>query len=358
MQLDGRIEPLTDWPKCVDQESLLEALDSADFDHWQYQQDRSEQVRNGRVPPSEDDPMEHYPSQLLKCPRKRYYADKDAPREESQPNGLFELGSYLEEEVVVPYLRQRVSGSELFVANSLWLDVELPINGNTLQFRGSTDPVFVNPGGQPVLPTEVKSKQDLSSLEEPNEHHRAQLHAYMYMLSEEYDLTITTGVLLYVGRTNLSMKVFEVPFDSGFWENEVVAWASRLTEAKVAGELPPASPEQSWECKFCAFKERCGQGELPVEDSEANGFVPEFDYPKEAVLRALDQNPELELPPTLAAAFPSIAAEVDIADWKCPACSSRFSWETHPWDGVSPRPGCPSCDLRIGPKLTDPPIRR
>ena len=57
-----------------------------------------------------------------------------------------------------------------------------------LVLKGSTDPVVVDADGTPVLPTEVKTKNSLEYLDEPNEHHKAQLHAYMLGLSQKYDV--------------------------------------------------------------------------------------------------------------------------------------------------------------------------
>ncbi|TKX68887.1 Dna2/Cas4 domain-containing protein [Halorubrum sp. SP9] len=242
-------------------------------------------------------------------------------------HGILWVGSRFEEDIVLPYLRDTVADDGLFVTNSLYVDFEIESDAGDLVVKGSTDPVVVDADGTPVLPTEVKTKNSLEYLDEPNEHHKAQLYAYMVGLSEKYDVNVKRGCLIYGARDSFDLEVFNVEFDEQFWQSTVVEWASEHTEYRLADELPPAVSRFGWECDFCAFRERCGKGERRHQDSSPEGLLPGFEeYPRKPLLEYLDAY-DAKLTPSLAKRYPDLCQEYGVYDWSCDQCGTRAEWE-------------------------------
>ena len=190
----------------------------------------------------------------------------------------------------------------------MWIDTLVDADNRELRFKGSTDPVIVDQENKPLLVTEIKTTTSLDQKTETSTHHRAQVHAYMYGLSEKYDRTTDEGVVIYGDRESMTVKAFSEPFDPEFW-NEVLEWASRHTRYRENEELPPGSPEHGWECKFCSYRHRCGKTDKPFSDVGVVGFLPLVDeYPREQVIAYLKAHSgeEAMLTPTLAQTYPDL----------------------------------------------------
>lgn len=93
-----------------------------------------------------------------------------------------------------------------YVRNSMWIGTVLNEDPD-VRVKGVTDPVIVDPDSDPILVTEIKT---MSSLAYPNglkTHHKAQLHAYMYVMNKAYDGNNTDGLLLYGGCDTLDTQL-------------------------------------------------------------------------------------------------------------------------------------------------------
>jgi hypothetical protein len=281
------------------------------------------------------------------------YARQNAPREDTTPDGIFWIGSTFEEDIIVPYL-QDATPDGLYIQNSLWIDTTVPVDDTEMRLRGATDPAVVTADGDPALLTEIKTRADVDHLTEPKPHHKAQLHAYLHALNNEYDYPVTAGLIIYGSRKTLDLRVFQVTFDPGFWQR-VVNWMATQTGYEQAGELPPADPERDWECNYCSFKHRCGQAGTPYQDTGPDGLLPVFDgYDRDALVEYLDAHTDVDarLTPTLAHTYPELAAEYGAYDWSCPRCSKTYAWDAVDWSGdTSDLPRCPLC-LSDGELLT------
>lgn len=336
-------------------DALIEAITQDGFDRWYRQRQVKQNMRDGHpwkhTPATTTPPKRHSPSRLLQCQRQTYYTAHNTPKEDPSPDGIFWSGSRIEEDLVQPYLESIADQvpQSTYVQNSMWVDYELETDTGPLRVKGATDPVLCTRDGDPLLPTEIKTKKSLEEFDttdaEPNEQHKAQLHAYLRGLDASVSYPVQTGLIIYVSRRQHDLVAFRVEFDSTFWENRVREWAERQTQYRLEESLPPASPERDWECGYCAFRERCGQTEAPHEDLPAEGFVPQTLYPRQRVEQALQAVGGAEtLTPTLAREYPQLADEHDVTDWRCPKCSECHPWESINWDGPpgSP-PACPAC---------------
>lgn len=330
-------------------DTVTEAITSHGFREWYDERQIKKNVLDGKPyfngPSPAKQPDRHTPSKLLQCHRKALYARQNAPREGTTPDGIFWIGSTFEEDIIVPYL-QDTTPDGLYVQNSLWIDSTVVGNGTELRVRGATDPAIVTADGDPVLLTEIKTTTDVSRVSEPKPHHKAQLHAYLHALNDEYDHPVTEGLIIYGSRKTLDLRVFQVTFDPGFWQR-VVNWMATQTRYEQAGELPPADPERDWECNYCSFKHRCGQADTPYQDIGPDGLLPVFDgYDRDALVEYLDAHTDAgaQLTPTLAHEHPDLVTEYGAFDWSCPRCSETYAWDEFDWDGdTSNLPVCSTC---------------
>lgn len=329
-----------------DEVDFADRIDGEEFSEWYREREFARNIREGkpyfngpsRVPP----PERHSPSSLMQCHRKIVYRQENAPAEQEEPTGIFWTGTRFEEDVIAPYLRNAV-GDDAYVCNSMWVDFEEETDAGDIRFKGSTDPCIVDRDSKPLLPTEVKTKDEVDHLDGPNRHHRAQVHAYMRGLTEKYDRDVDEAIVLYGGRKKLNVRTFRVSFDSDFWR-DVVDWAAEHTDHRKRDDLPAADPEYDWECRFCDYRHRCGQSDEAYADEGPSGFLPLFaDYPREQVVEYLRAHDDAQLTPTLAETYPELVQKYEVADWVCPDCDSKFSWNDNRFDDTSDTPLCPVC---------------
>ena len=332
------------------EDSLLSRISAESFDEWYREQERARNIRNGQhyfnYPGRISAPTRHSPSSLLQCQRKTLYKHLNAPEENADPDGIFWFGNRFEEDVIMPYLADAVTQEGAYVCNSLWVDFSVETESGELRVKGETDPVIVDEHSSPLLLLEIKTKRSVEDLNGPNPHHKAQVHAYLHGLAEKHDKYPETAAIIYGSRTTLDIEVFEVEFDPTFWEDTVIKWASRQTAHRAYGDLPPPDPEYDWECEFCSFRERCGQGERECSDGSPIGFLPVYaDYPRQKVLNYLETHPGAKLTPTLAQTYPDLVDEYEVYRWSCSDCDSTFQWDEINLDLESLRaPKCPECD--------------
>jgi len=331
---------------------LTSLISNETFDEWYREREFARNILEGRPyfngPSKIQDPERHSPSGLMKCHRKRFYNQLNAPEEAGDPTGIFWVGTQFEEDIILSFFDEAIVGEDEYVTNSIWVDFTVNTSAGELQIKGETDPVIVDSDSNPILLTEIKTRQSIGDLQEPSSHHLAQAHAYMKGLTEAYDRTVSEAVILYGGRKKLNIKAFEVEFDPYFWRNSILKWASTHTTYRLNSELPPADPEYSWECKFCSYRERCGQGEGEYRDTGPVGLLPLYsDYPRDKLVDYLLAHDDAKLTPTLAQVYPDLAEQYGSFDWQCLECGSDFAWDDIEWYSHSAQPPeCPECEKK------------
>ncbi|WP_117365560.1 CRISPR-associated protein Cas4 [Natrarchaeobaculum sulfurireducens] len=328
--------------------NLVDEISGERFRDWYRKREFRKNIEDGNPyfngPSSVPSPRKHSPSQLLQCHRKIAYRQHNAPAEKSDPVGIFWFGSRFEEELVQAFLKEAVIDDHEYVTNSLWVDFTVQTDAGEIQIKGETDPVIVDSDGNPLLLTEIKTKQAVDNVQSPNRHHRAQAHAYMKGLSEKHDRKVTDAVVLYGSRKTLDVKSFHIEFDPWFWRNTVLAWAETHTSYRLDEELPPANPEYGWECNFCSFRDRCGRGSASYESIGPVGLLPLHEYPREEAIRHLESHGNAKLTPTLSNRYPELASRFEVHDWRCERCDATYPHDSVEWTGdLSEPPLCPSC---------------
>lgn len=329
-------------------ERISDTITGDAFREWYREHVWAQNIREGKAffnGPSDPKPARrHSPSQLLECSRKTYYRQLNAPEENEDPDGIYWFGSELEDDLILPFLED-VAGENEYVTNSIWVSFTTQTEVGEIEFRGATDPVIVDREANPLILTEVKSKRSLDNLQSPDERHEAQAHVYMQGLTGEYERDIDEAVIIYISRTTLDLATFHIEFDPDFWTNTVLEWAKNHTSYRIDGDLPPANPRQSWECEYCSFGERCGEGSRELADIGADGLLPLFRYPRQKLLEYLQANGG-KLTPTLEHYYPKLARQYGVYDWHCRGCGDSFSSQMVEWDGdVSSPPECSECAM-------------
>lgn len=344
------------------QNKLLDKISSDDFTAWYREREVAQNIKNGQAyfngPSSIKPPERHSPSQFLQCHRKSYYSAFNAPKESEPPRGIFYFGSRFEEDIVVPFLED-VAGDQAYVTNSMWIDFTEETAAGPLRIKGETDPVIVTRENDPLLLTESKTKQSLENVSAPSDRHRAQVHAYMCGLSasDYHDGDVTTAVIIYGSRTSLDIKAFKVDFDTRFWEKRVLNWASKQTQYQIEDDLPPATPENGWECNYCSFKERCGQGQKSFKHEDVTGLLPGIEYPREHLEEYLAAHRNAKLTPTLAYLYPDLAQEYGVYEWSCSNCDERKLWDEPDWrPDMETLPRCQHCSQNGTVSLLSAPV--
>ncbi|ARS89335.1 CRISPR-associated protein Cas4 [Natrarchaeobaculum aegyptiacum] len=328
--------------------NLVNEISGERFRDWYREREFRRNIEDGKPyfngPSPVPSPRKHSPGQLLQCHRKIAYRQHNAPAEKPDPAGIFWFGSQFEEDLVLTFLREAVVDNHEYVSNSLWVDFTVQTDTGKIQIKGETDPVIVDSDGEPLLLTEIKTKQSVDNVRSPNRHHRAQAHAYMKGLSEKHNRKVTEAVVLYGSRETLNVKAFHIEFDPWFWRNTVLAWTETHTSYRLDEELPPANPEYGWECSVCSFRDRCGQGNATYESVDSVGLLPLHEYPREEAIRHLESHEDAKLTPTLSDQYPELADRFEVHDWRCERCDKSYPYDSVDWTGdLSEPPLCPSC---------------
>lgn len=344
---------------------ILTRISAETFESWYTERQIRRNIEEGQHyfngPSRIKNPPRHSPSQLVQCHRKLMYRQENAPAEDPSPTGIYWIGSEVETEIAVPFLQEAITGPDTFVRNSIWVDYEVRVDGQALSIKGETDPAIVDQQGNPLMVTELKTKSSVEYVSSPDKHHKAQLHAYLYGLNQDYDYHLSNGLIIYIGREGLNLKAFDVTFDEEFWRETVLDWAKTHTQYRLDEVLPPADAELSWECDFCSYRERCGKGENHVADLGPGGLIPGYaEYPKETVEEYLRAHEDACLTPLLAWEYPDLADQYCVYPWECRTCGSTYEWDAPSGNIRSDNlPDCPNCIANgtggtlIGPRPSD-----
>lgn len=78
----------------------------------------------------------------------------------------------------------------------MWIDFKIDAVEYEFQFTGETDSVIVDDRSNSHLLTEIKTTKSVENFQEARPGHKAQAHAYMHGLSEQYDTWVEDAVAI------------------------------------------------------------------------------------------------------------------------------------------------------------------
>ncbi len=191
----------------------------------------------------------YYPSEIGRCIRKTWYSYNHPHVVEPELLKIFEAGNLMHDFVADVLKSEKTPEVEL-------LKVEMPLRFENAKFVVSgriDDVILLKMEGKLVL-VEVKSTKNVSFVKKANRAHVMQLQFYMRASG------IYNGVILYIDKTNLQTKMFEIKFDEKNG-NQIIKRFESLHKHLIEKKLPVAEAKKTedmkWMCKFCEYKERC-----------------------------------------------------------------------------------------------------
>ncbi len=175
---------------------------------------------------------------------------------EIEPDRLkvFEIGNILHEFII------QVFKSEKNINAIKFLESELPFKLNQKDFTisGRLDDILVAKEDSRKMIIEVKTVRDIRSTFKPNKNHAMQLQFYMHATG------IHDGIILYIDKTNLKTKAFEISYDEKH-SLDILKRFSTLHELLKKDVLPIDEAKQSketiWMCNMCEYRAKCDRNE-------------------------------------------------------------------------------------------------
>jgi CRISPR/Cas system-associated exonuclease Cas4 (RecB family) len=191
----------------------------------------------------------YFPSEVGSCLRKVWYSYKYPSEIDPELRKVFKIGDIIHD-FIVEVLRSE-KNPEIKLLSS-----ELPFVEKIGDFlvSGRIDDVIKVESNGKVYIVEVKSAKSLDLINEAKENNVMQLQLYMHFTG------VHDGVLLYVDKTNLKSKAFEIKYDESK-AMEALNRFRKLHKHLVENTLPEPeaklNSKMSWMCKYCEYKDMC-----------------------------------------------------------------------------------------------------
>lgn len=149
--------------------------------------------------------------------------------------------------------------SEKNVDKIKFIESELPFKMDFKDFivSGRLDDVVIAKEDDKKIIIEVKTVRDVRSAK-PSKNHIMQLQFYMHATG------IKDGIILYVDRTTLKTKAFEIEYNEKH-SLDILNRFKSLHELLVKDVLPidefKQSKETIWACNMCEYRAKCDRNE-------------------------------------------------------------------------------------------------
>ena len=191
----------------------------------------------------------YYPSECGSCLRKVWYSYKYPQELKPDLIRIFEMGNILHDFVVEVLMSKKTPDIEL-------LKWEFPVKLDMKDFKVSgrvDDLILIKASGKTYL-VEVKSCRFLKYIKKPQNHHLMQIQLYMHATG------IHNGILLYIEKSGLQSKVFEIKFDADVVK-EALNRFNELHDCLITNNIPEAEArvkkDIEWMCNLCEYRDRC-----------------------------------------------------------------------------------------------------
>jgi len=195
----------------------------------------------------------YYPSEIGNCIRKVWYTYNHPLEIDPRVRRIFQLGDILHNFVVEVLKDGKNKDVEL-------LKAEMPfvLNMGDFIISGRIDDLLLLKSDSTELLVEVKSCKSTEYVKKPMEHHKTQLQFYMY------GTQVHNGVLLYIDKSTLETKSFEVKFSPKQTKrilNKFRALHKHLTNMSLPVGEAKRRKETKWMCGYCEYKDKCAKNE-------------------------------------------------------------------------------------------------
>lgn len=195
----------------------------------------------------------YYPSEIGNCIRKVWYTYNYPLEIDPSLRRIFKLGDILHDFIVEVLKSEKNKEIEL-------LKVEMPFKVNMKDFviSGRVDDLLLLKSDRSKLLVEVKSSRSVKHIKSPMAHHKTQLQFYMYATQ------VHKGVLLYVDKSTLEVKSFEVKFSAKRGRQilkKFMALHKHLTQDTLPAAEAKRAKGMAWMCRYCEYKAKCNKSE-------------------------------------------------------------------------------------------------
>jgi len=186
----------------------------------------------------------YYATESLKCPRALLFKRHEENPNKNLPFGLFTMGNAIETEFF-----KILDNQDVF---SIEQQKRVKIKIDDFEVSGYADGVFTNNKTGKKTVVEIKSINSINRNTSLDDHYKAQTMCYMK------GLNINSGCVIYIERGDL-FKINEWYFDfsAKFWD--IIENHFRKIHSAISGKIMPEPvPFLKWECRFCDYKNICG----------------------------------------------------------------------------------------------------
>jgi CRISPR/Cas system-associated exonuclease Cas4 (RecB family) len=199
----------------------------------------------------------YYPSEIGKCMRNVWYSYNHPLEVKPELRRVFEMGNILHD-FVIDVLRDSRNGDVKLLQAEMPFKVSFDEGAEEFVVSGRIDDLLLIEADKKQVLIEVKSSKTLRYMRGPMAHHKTQLQFYMYATG------VHDGLLLYIDKSTLQTKSFEVPF-SDEHAKRIIEKFRALHKHLKEGTLPaPESKkdaESKWMCGYCEYADRCSKEE-------------------------------------------------------------------------------------------------
>ena len=199
----------------------------------------------------------YYPSEIGKCIRNVWYTYNHPLEIKPELRRIFEMGNILHD-FVIEVLRDTRNGDVQLLEAEMPFKLEFGEAENAFVVSGRIDDLLLLKCGEKKILVEVKSSKSLRYVRGPMEHHKTQLQFYMYATG------VHDGVLLYVDKSTLQTRSFEVAFSHDQAMrilNKFRALHKHLTAATLPAPEAKKQADTKWMCGYCEYADKCAKDE-------------------------------------------------------------------------------------------------
>lgn len=195
----------------------------------------------------------YYPSEIGNCIRKVWYTYNYPLEIDPSLRRIFKLGDILHD-FLVEVLRSD-KNKEVELLNS---EMPFKVEMGDFTISGRVDELLLIKSDSTKTLVEVKSCKSLKGIKKPMEHHKTQLQFYMYATH------IHKGMLLYVDKSTLETKSFDVKFSEKRGK-QILKKFRALHKHLTKNTLPAAEAKKGngiqWMCRYCEYSDKCKKDE-------------------------------------------------------------------------------------------------
>jgi len=199
----------------------------------------------------------YYPSEIGKCIRNVWYTYNHPHEIKPELRRIFEMGNILHD-FVIEVLRDTRNGDVQLLEAEMPFRLEFGEAENAFVVSGRIDDLLLLKCGEKKILVEVKSSKSLRYVRGPMEHHKTQLQFYMYATG------VHDGVMLYVDKSTLQTKSFEVSFSMDQAKriiNKFRALHKHLTASTLPAPEAKKLADERWMCGYCEYADKCAKDE-------------------------------------------------------------------------------------------------